>query len=81
MLKPAQIGLWDQFGGSMPSGWTRYVLERFSYPYTVVTTGDLDQGNLKEKFDVIILVDGAIRAGGAGAQARRGGCGRRRRGE
>src|SRR6185436_15976610 len=24
-LKPIRIGLWDQYGGSMPSGWTRWL--------------------------------------------------------
>ena len=27
-LKTVRIGLWDQYGGSMPSGWTRWILEQ-----------------------------------------------------
>src|SRR5262249_48822388 len=26
-LRPARVGLWDRYGGSMPSGWTRWLLE------------------------------------------------------
>ncbi|HYT90719.1 MAG TPA: peptidase, partial [Gemmataceae bacterium] len=59
-LKPVRVGLWDRYGGSMPSGWTRWLLERFEFPFQVVFPPELDRGNLREKFDVIILVDGAI---------------------
>jgi hypothetical protein len=61
-LKPLRIGLWDRYGGSMPSGWTRWVLERFEFPFQVVFPPELDRGNLREKFDVLIFVDGAIPA-------------------
>jgi hypothetical protein len=56
-LKPVRIALWDQYGGSAPSGWTRLVLEQFEFPYTVVYPQKLDAGNLGDSFDVIILVD------------------------
>src|SRR6185503_2531370 len=35
-LSPKRIALYDQYGGSMPSGWTRYELEQFEIPYTIV---------------------------------------------
>jgi hypothetical protein len=59
-LKPVRVGLWDRYGGSMPSGWTRWLLERFEYPFQVVTTPKLQDGNLRAKFDVLIFVDGAL---------------------
>ncbi|HSI72271.1 MAG TPA: hypothetical protein VK934_03775, partial [Fimbriimonas sp.] len=62
-LKPARVGLWDRYGGSMESGWTRFVLEQFEIPYQVVFPKELDAGNLKGKFDVLIFPDGAIPAG------------------
>jgi len=58
-LKPVRVGLWDRPGGSMPSGWTRWILERFEFPFKVVMTPELDEGNLRERFDVLIFVDGA----------------------
>jgi len=69
-----RIALYDQYGGSMPSGWTRYEFEKFEIPYTVVYPKDLDEGNLKSKFDVLILPSGAqIRgAGGSTFAAGRG---------
>jgi hypothetical protein len=63
-LKPVRIGLWDRYGGSMPSGWTRWLLEQFEFPFQVVFPPELDKGNLREKFDVILLVDGALGAVG-----------------
>ncbi len=59
-VKPMRIGLWDKYGGSMPSGWTRWLLERFEYPFEIVTTPKLQDGDLRAKYDVLIFVDGAI---------------------
>jgi len=59
-LRPVRIGLWDRYGGSMPSGWVRWLLEQFSFPFTVVYPQTLDAGDLNSKFDVLIFVDGAI---------------------
>jgi hypothetical protein len=55
-----RIGLWDQYGGSMPSGWTRWLLEQYEFPFEVVYPQTLDAGNLKAKYDVLVFVDGAI---------------------
>jgi hypothetical protein len=73
-LKPVRIGLWDQYGGSMPSGWTRWLFEQYEFPFEVVYPQTLDAGNLNAKFDVLVFVDGGIperdsaQAGGFGAQ-------------
>ena len=65
-LTNARVGLWDRYGGSMPSGWTRYVLEDFEFNFEVIYPPDIDAGNLKERFDVIVLPDGAMGGGGFG---------------
>ena len=41
-LRPVRIGLWDSYGGSMPSGWTRWILEQFEFPYARVFPKVLD---------------------------------------
>src|SRR5262249_33460165 len=61
-LRAMRIGLWDRYGGSMPSGWVRWLLERYEFPFTVVYPPTLDAGNLASKFDVLIFVDGGIPA-------------------
>jgi hypothetical protein len=62
LVKPLRVALADRYGGSMPSGWTRLILEKFEYPYTTVFPQELDAGNLKAKYDVIVLTDGAVSA-------------------
>ncbi len=58
-IRPARIALWDQYGGAITSGWARFILEQFEFPYQVVYAATLDAGNLISKFDVLILPDGA----------------------
>lgn len=62
-LREIRIGLWDEYGGSMPSGWTRFVLERFEFPFEVVYPSEMDQGELHRRFDVLLFPDGAISEG------------------
>ena len=73
-LKPIRIGLYDQYGGLMPSGWTRWLFEQYEFPFEVVYPQILDAGDLKSKFDVLVFTDGAMRrqtssrgGGGGGA--------------
>ena len=63
LLRAPRIGLWDQYGGSMPSGWTRWILEQFEFPFTRVFAQQLNTGNLGATFDALVFVDGAIPAG------------------
>jgi hypothetical protein len=66
-MRRVRIGLWDQHGGSMPSGWTRWLLEQFEFPFEVVYPPTLDDGNLSDQYDVLVFPDGAIpRALGGG---------------
>jgi hypothetical protein len=59
-LGDVRIGLWDRYGGSMPSGWTRWLFEQFEFPFEVVYPPRLDQGNLNRDFDVLVFPTGAI---------------------
>ncbi len=61
-ITPKRIALWDTYGGSMPSGHTRWLFEQFEFPFEVVYAPTLDAGNLKAKYDVIVFVTGAIPA-------------------
>ncbi len=77
-VKSMRVGLWDRYGGSMPSGWTRWLLEQYEFPFSVVYPQELDAGNLKSKYDALIFVDGAIppyREAGEGQGGGRGGFG------
>jgi Zinc carboxypeptidase len=72
-LQPIRIGLFDQYGGLMPSGWTRWLFEQFEFPFEVVYPQTLDEGNLRAKFDVLVFTDGAARFGNTGTRGGRGG--------
>jgi hypothetical protein len=84
-LRKLRIALADQYGGSMPSGWTRWILEQYEFPFEVVFPRALDDGNLAGKYDVIIFPSGVGPAppgggrgaggGGTGAGGGRGGAG------
>ena len=67
-LKPLRIGLYDQYGGLTPSGWTRWLFEQFEFPFEVVYPQTLDKGDLNRKYDVLVLTDGAFRKGAGGSQ-------------
>ena len=68
-LRTPRIGLWDQYGGSMDSGWARWILEQYQFPFEKVFPPMLDAGNLNAKYDVIVFVEGGIPAIDAGAGA------------
>ncbi len=61
-VKMPRIALWDRYGGSMESGWTRWIFDQWGIPYTVVYAREFDAGALRDKYDVIVFVDGAIPA-------------------
>jgi hypothetical protein len=67
-LHTEKIALYDQYGGLMPSGWIRWLLEQFEFPFTVVYPQTLDAGDLHQKFDAIIFSDGAISTAREGQQ-------------
>jgi hypothetical protein len=75
-----RIGLWDQYGGSMLAGWTRWILEQFEFTFDRVFAPQLDAGDLNARYDTLVFVEGGIPAaatGRAGGGAGRGGAGGR----
>jgi hypothetical protein len=77
-IRPVKVALWDRYGGSMDSGWIRWLFEQaFPFPFDVIYPKALDAGDLKEKYDVIIFPGGAIPSFGAdGSRGFRQGGGR-----
>jgi hypothetical protein len=74
-VAPRRIALWDTQTGSMPSGWTRFLLERFEFPFTVVCGAGFDDTALRSKYDVIVMPSGASFGSGGGGRGGRGGGG------
>jgi hypothetical protein len=44
-------------GGNMDEGWTRWVLEQYEFNLTSIHNADIRAGNLRQKFDTIIIAD------------------------
>ena len=61
-VAPARIAIWDTYGGSMPSGWLRFIMEQYHFDAKVIYAPDIDAGDLKSKYDVIVFVGGSIPA-------------------
>jgi hypothetical protein len=59
-LKPVRIALWDRYGGSSASGWTRWLLERYGFRFDVIYPQSIDSGELRGRYDVVILTDEAL---------------------
>ena len=68
-LRRPRVGLWDQYGGSMDSGWARWILEQYEFSFEKIFPQTLDAGNLNTKYDVLVFVEGGIPALGASAGA------------
>lgn len=57
-IRVPRIGLYYPWtGGNMDEGWTRWVLEQYEFPYTTIYNRDIRDGNLRERFDTLILAD------------------------
>ncbi len=72
-ISSMRIALWDTYGGSIPSGWVRWLMEQYHFPYEQIYAPDIDAGNLKSKYDVLVFVTRAIPAVGGDAVERGGG--------
>jgi len=64
-IAPTRIAIWNSYGGSIPAGWVRWLMEQYHYTHNFVYTQDIDAGNLRNKYDVLILVTGAVPPVGA----------------
>ena len=57
--KKPRLALYRSWQPSMDEGWTRFVLEQFGFEYTRLTNPMVLEGNLRAKFDVIVVPDQA----------------------
>jgi hypothetical protein len=74
-VKALRVGLFDQYGGSMPAGWGRWVLEHYEAPFERVFAPRLNAGNINKDFDVLVFYGGipTSNAGGRGGTGGGGG--------
>ncbi|MBY0372530.1 MAG: hypothetical protein K2Q23_00965, partial [Bryobacteraceae bacterium] len=55
--KKPRLALYRSWISQMDEGWTRFVLEQFGFEYTRLTNPIVLEGNLRAKFDVIVVPD------------------------
>jgi hypothetical protein len=59
-IKPSRIALFDVYGGSMPSGWVRWIMEQYNFEFELIFAKEIDAGNLNKKYDAILFISGGI---------------------
>ncbi|WP_028297988.1 M14 family metallopeptidase [Olivibacter sitiensis] len=59
-IKPARIALFDHYGGSMPSGWVRWLMEQFHFSFQLIFPQEIDGGDLNKKYDAILFIGSGI---------------------
>ena len=57
---PKRIGIYRSFNASMDEGWTRWMFDVNKIPYRTLLDAEMRGGNLKSRFDVIILPDQTV---------------------
>lgn len=53
----ARVGLYRPWLASIDEGWTRWILEKYGYPFKNVYNADIQAGHLRERFETLILPD------------------------
>ncbi len=56
-MRPPRVAMYQSWTANMDEGWTRWVLERYEFPYTTLHNTDMQAGKLHDRFDAIILPD------------------------
>jgi hypothetical protein len=63
---PTRIALYKASGGNMDQGWTEWLLDTHDFKYTLIGPGDLRDGNLGTRFDVILMASQGLTSAGRG---------------
>lgn len=55
VTRPVRLALYRGWTGSMDEGWTRYLFDSFNVPYETLRDAEVRRGNLRARYDVIVL--------------------------
>jgi len=50
-----RVGLYQSWTAGMDEGWTRWLLEQYEFPFTSLHDTEIKAGDLRKKFDVLII--------------------------
>jgi hypothetical protein len=54
-LKAPRVALYQSWTASSDEGWTRWLLEQYEFPFVNIRDAEVRAGNLKDRFDTLIL--------------------------
>ena len=60
-VKKIRVGLYEPWAGNIDEGWTKWILEQFHFPFTVLHNDDMQAGHLRSKFDSIVIAEMSTR--------------------
>jgi hypothetical protein len=60
-LRLPRVGIYQSWLAPTDEGWTRFALDRFGLPYTVLHNRDIQGKSLAGRFDVVVLPDQNLR--------------------
>jgi Zinc carboxypeptidase len=73
-LSRVRVGLFKPWVASMDEGWTRFLLERYGFPFANLSNEQLRDGSFRKAVDVVLLPDvpaGILERGESGSAAAR----------
>jgi hypothetical protein len=64
-LASARVGIWNVYGGSIPAGWLRWIMEQYHFTdFHFVYSKEIDEGNLSGKYDILVFTGEGVPAPG-----------------
>jgi hypothetical protein len=55
LKRPVRLALYKSWTASMDEGWTRWLFDTFNVPYTSLRDAEVRAGDLRSKYDVVVL--------------------------
>lgn len=52
-----RVGLYKPWVASMDEGWTRFLLEKYEFPFVTITNEEIRDGGFRKRTDVLLLPD------------------------
>jgi hypothetical protein len=60
-VKKIRVGLYEPWAGNIDEGWTKWILDQFHFPFTLLHNDDVQAGHLRSKFDSIVIAEMSTR--------------------